>query len=114
MCSGEERGAPQQADPPQSAGPSQLKDRAGKAGALTFQLCRQLYPSLHSDGNGAPREEVEDNAHQIQPPDHLYRRRAGDERAPASTGRYVGLSIQNWNTHRVAEQIDSEVCVIGP
>lgn len=50
-----------------------------------LQLCRQLYPSLHGDGNGAAREEVEDEAHQVEPPDH-----------------------------RVAEQIDSEVRVIGP
>lgn len=77
-----------------------------------MQLCRQLYPSLHSDSNGAPREEVEDNAHQIQPPDHLYGRRAGDERTPASAG--WDLSTQSWDTHRVAEQIDSEVRVIGP
>lgn len=26
----------------------------------------------------------------------------------------AGLHIQNWDTHRVAKQIDSEVCVIGP
>lgn len=53
--------------------------------ALTFQLCWQLYPSLNSDGNDAPQKEVEDNAHQIQPPDHLYRRRAGDKWTPTST-----------------------------
>lgn len=81
---GEVRGVPQQAELPQSPGPSQMKGQNRKSpGALTLQLCRQLYPSLHSDGNGAPREHVQDNAHQIQPPDHLYRRRAADQRTPA-------------------------------
>lgn len=109
------RGVLQQAELLQSPDPSQMKRQNRKSpAALTLQLCRQLYPSLHSDGNGAPREDVEDNAHQIQPPDHLYRRRAGDERTPASAGSCVDLSTQNWDTHRVAEQIDSEIRVIGP
>lgn len=112
---GKVRASPQQAAPPQSAGPSQLKGQSRKSPrALTFQLRRQLYPSLHSDGNDAPRKEIEDNAHQIQPPDHLYRVRTGDERTPASAGRRLGLRTQNWDTHRVAKQIDSEVRVIGP
>lgn len=112
---GEVRGVPQQAELPQSPGPSQMKEQNRKnPRALTLQLYRQLYPSLYSDGNGAPQEDVEDHAHQIQPPDHLYRRRAGDERTAASAGRCLDLSTQNWGTHRVAEQIDSEVRVIGP
>lgn len=111
---GEVRGVPQQADLPQSPGPSQMKGQNRKSPrALTLQLCRQLDASLQSDGNGAPQEDVEDHAHQIQPPDHLYRRRAGGERTAASAGRCLDLSTHNWGTHRVAEQIDSEVCVIG-
>ena len=42
------------------------------------------------------------------------RRRAGDERTLASAGRCLALSTTSWDTHRVAEQIDSEVRVIGP
>lgn len=78
---GEESGAPEQANSPQSAGPRQLKRQSRESpGTLTFQLCWQLHPSLQSDGNGAPREKVEDNAHQIQPPDHLYKEELGMSR----------------------------------
>lgn len=117
MCIlGEGREAPQQAGPPTPPVQDKQAERQSRESpdALTFQLCWQMYPSLNSDGNGAPQKEVEDNAHQIQPPDHLYRRGTGDKWTPTSTGRCIGLHIQNWGTHRVAKQIDSEICVVGP
>lgn len=83
---------------------------------LTFHLSRQSHPSLQGHCKDAPREEVEDDTQQVQPPHHLF---AGRERGEgvkgddARTG--AALDWPDWvGTHRIAQQIDSEVRVIAP
>lgn len=49
----------------------------GEPKGLTFNLRRQVGPSLHSYSNDAAQEEVEGNAQQIQPPNHLHGKENG-------------------------------------
>lgn len=58
--------------PSSSAGPGQQAGQGRESpGVPTFHLRRQVCPSLHSYSDGTPHDEVEGNAQQIQPPNHL-------------------------------------------
>lgn len=98
---------------PRLQAPCQLLGRGRRPRDLTFNLCRQVRPSLHSYSNDAPGEQVEGNAQQVQPPNHLHGNENRSVRGKQSSPQaWLEAQTGPVGTHRVAEQIHSEVRVI--